>query len=89
MTMIGSTIRILGILIRDKDKENGCVQEILARYVNSIKTRLGIYEVEHAESYPYGLILIQVIGSEKDMDRFEKEIYAIEGVEIQHMFFKP
>ncbi|GAB7086679.1 hypothetical protein [Marinifilum fragile] len=87
--MIGSTIRIFGILIRDKDKENGCVQEILARYVNSIKTRLGIYEVEHVENYPYGLILIQVIGSEKDMDRFEKEIYAIEGVEIQHMFFKP
>jgi UTP-glucose-1-phosphate uridylyltransferase len=87
--MIKSAIRIFGILIRDKDKENGCVQEILARYVNSIKTRLGVYEVEHAESHPYGLILIQVIGSEEDMDRFEKEIYAIEGVEIQHMFFEP
>lgn len=87
--MIKSAIRIFGILIRDKDKENGCVQKILARYVNSIKTRLGIYEVEHAENHPYGLILIQVIGSEEDMERFEKEIYAIEGVEIQHMFFKP
>jgi hypothetical protein len=43
--MIKSAIRIFGILIRDKDKENGCVQEILARYVNSIKTSLGIYEV--------------------------------------------
>ena len=89
ITMIKSAIRIFGILIRDKEKESGCVQEILARYVNSIKTRLGIYEVEHSENHPYGLILIQVIGSEEEMERFEKEIYAIEGVEIQHMFFEP
>ena len=87
--MITSAIRIFGILIRDKQLENGCVQEILARYVNSIKTRLGIYEVEHKESHPYGLILIQVIGSEEEMERFEKEIYAIDGVEIQRMFFDP
>ena len=87
--MIASAIRIFGILIRDKEKENGCVQEILARYVNSIKTRLGVYDVEHRESHPYGLMLIQVIGSDEEMEQFEKEIYMIEGVEIQHMFFQP
>ncbi|MGQ1910490.1 hypothetical protein ACT3CE_11985 [Marinifilum sp. RC60d5] len=86
--MIGSTIRIFGILIRDKEKEKACVQQILARYVNSIKTRLGIYDIEHSESHPYGLILIQVVGTEKEMDQFEKEIYMIDGVEIQHMFFR-
>ncbi|RUT78654.1 hypothetical protein [Ancylomarina longa] len=86
--MISSTIRIFGILIRDKEKEDGCIQKILARYVNSIKTRLGIYDVEDRQNYPYGLIFIQVVGNEEDMNRFEKEIYMIEGVEIQHMFFQ-
>jgi hypothetical protein len=86
--MLTSTIRIFGILIRDKEKESGCVQEILGRYVNSIKTRFGIYDVEHRESHPHGLIVIQVIGDDEDMDQFEKEIYMIEGVEIQHMFFE-
>jgi len=84
-----SAIRIFGILIRDKDKEDGCLQEILVRYVNSIKTRLGVYNVEHQESHPYGLLLIQVIGSDLEMEQFEKEIYMIEGVEIQHMVFDP
>jgi len=43
--------------------------------------------VEDRENYPYGLILVQVVGKEEEMNRFEKEIYMIEGVEIQHMFF--
>ena len=84
-----SAIRIFGILIRDKEKEDGCLQKILVRYVDSIKTRLGVYDVEHQESHPYGLLIIQVIGSEEEMVRFEKEIYMIEGVEIQHMIFEP
>ncbi|MFA8435765.1 MAG: hypothetical protein ACEPOZ_14710 [Marinifilaceae bacterium] len=83
-----SAIRIFGILIRDKEVEAGCVQEILGRYSNSIKTRLGLHDVEHAQSHPHGLILIQVIGSDEEMDRFEKELYMIEGAEVQHMFFE-
>ncbi|MBI9057977.1 hypothetical protein L3049_13045 [Labilibaculum sp. DW002] len=83
-----SAIWIFGVLIRDKEKEDGCVQKILVRYADSIKTRLGLYDVEHRDSHPQGLLLIQVIGSEKEMDLFEKEIYMIEGVEIQHMMFE-
>ena len=83
-----AAIWIFGILIRDKKKEDGCVQKILAQYADSIKIRLGIYDVERRKSHPQGLLLIQVIGSEKEMEKFEKEIYMIEGVEIQHMMFE-
>lgn len=83
-----AAIWIFGVLIRDKEKEAGCVQEILVRYADSIKTRLGLYDVEHRASHPHGLLLIQVIGSEEEMELFEKEIYMIEGVEIQHMMFE-
>jgi len=83
-----STIRIFGVLIRDKAIEDNCVQEILGRYSSSIKTRLGLHDVEHSHSHPHGLILIQVIGTGEEMDRFEKELYMIEGVEVQHMFFE-
>lgn len=86
--MKASAIRIFGILIRDKEKEDGCVQNILSKYANCIKTRLGVYDVEHRSSHPHGLILIQVVGSDKEMEQFEKEIYMIEGVEIQHMIFE-
>lgn len=81
-------IRIFGILIRNKKREGGCVQEILARYSPSIKTRLGIHDVEHTQSYPHGLIIIQIIGSDDLIERFEKELYMIEGIEVQHMFFE-
>lgn len=83
-----AAIWIFGILIVDKEKENGCVQKILIQYADSIKTRLGLYDVEHQKSYPHGLLLIQVVGSENEMKQFEKEIYMIEGVEIQHMMFE-
>ncbi|BAX80949.1 hypothetical protein [Labilibaculum antarcticum] len=84
-----SAIWIFGVLIHDKEKEDGCVQKILVRYADSIKTRLDLFNVEHWEGHPHGLLLIQVIGSEEEMDLFEKEIYMIEGVEIQHMMFEP
>lgn len=82
------SIRIFGILIRNKEREGGCVQEILARYSPYIKTRLGIHDVEHTQSYPHGLIIIQLIGTDEVIDRFEKELYIIEGIEVQHMFFE-
>lgn len=83
-----STIRIFGILIRDRGVEAGCVQEILTRYADSIKTRLGLHDVEQSSAHPHGLILIQLIGSGEETDRFEKELYMIEGIEVQHMIFE-
>ncbi len=84
-----SAIWIFGVLIHDKEKEDGCVQKILVRYADSIKTRLDLFDVEHWDSHPLGLLLIQVVGSKEEMELFEKEIYMIEGVEIQHMMFEP
>jgi len=81
-------IRILGVLITDRQKEAGKVQEVLTKYGCSIKTRLGLHEVSDLCSTS-GLIIIELAGAsaDMDMDKLEKELKIIGGIQTQRMIF--
>ncbi len=79
--------RILGILITDRKKEAGKVQNVLTKYGCSIKTRLGLHEVSDDVCSTSGLLLLELTGNLSEMDKLEKELVAIAGTQTQKMIF--
>ena len=80
-------IIILGILITDRQKEAGKVQNVLTKYGCSIKTRLGLHEVTDDVCSTSGLLLLELIGDISEMDKLENELVVIEGTQTQKMIF--
>ncbi|MCX6240637.1 MAG: hypothetical protein NTX43_02375 [Bacteroidetes bacterium] len=81
-------IRIIGLLISDRIKEAGRVQELLTEYACLIKSRLGFHEVSEDVCSRIGVILLQLVGDPEEFERFEEKLKEIGGVEVQHMIFK-
>jgi hypothetical protein len=79
--------RILGILITDRKKEAGKVQNILTKYGCSIKTRLGLHEATDDVCSTSGLLLLELTGDVSEMDKLENELVAVEGTQTQKMIF--
>ncbi len=81
-------IRILGVLITDRQKEAGKVQTLLTKFGCSIKTRLGLHEVTDNLCSSSGLIILELTGEIAEMDKLEKELKTIGGIQSQRMIFK-
>ena len=80
-------IRIIGLLITDRIKEAGRVQELLTRHAGLIRSRLGFHEVSEDVCSRTGVIVLQLSGEPERFDRFEEELREIGGVEVRHMVF--
>ena len=80
-------LRIIGLLITDRIKEAGKVQEALTKYAFIIKSRLGFHEVSEDKCSRVGFILLQVVGTAEDFEDFLKDLGEIGGVEVQQMVF--
>lgn len=79
--------RILGILITDRQKEAGKVQNVLTKYGCSIKTRLGLHEASDNVCSTSGLLLLELTGDVSEMNKLEAELVAVEGSQTQKMIF--
>lgn len=84
---MGKETRILGVLITDRKKEAGKVQQVLTKYGCSIKTRLGLHEVTDDLCSTSGLLLLELTGDISEMEKLEKELTAIDGTQTQKMIF--
>lgn len=80
-------LRIIGLLITDRIKEAGKVQESLTKHAFIIKSRLGFHEVSDSICSRVGFIVLQVVGTGEDFESFLKELGGIGGVEVQQMIF--
>ncbi|MFO7924805.1 MAG: hypothetical protein R6U58_14060 [Bacteroidales bacterium] len=80
-------IRILGVLITNREKEAGNVQSLLTKFGCSIKTRLGLHEISTDLCSPCGLILLELLGDTSEMDKLEKELDQLSGVQLRKMVF--
>ena len=80
-------IRILGVIINDRQKEAGKVQSVLTEFGCSIKTRLGLHEVSNELCSSSGLLLLELTGEVSQMDKLENELKKIEGTQTQRMIF--
>ncbi len=76
---------IFGIKLLNRMDNATDFQAIISKFGCSIKTRIGLHEVSDGICSPSGVILIEFIGS--DANDFEKELKALNDIEIQKMVF--
>ena len=78
---------VLGLHLTDRMKEAAKVQEILSQYGCSIRTRIGLHDVNPQYCSPSGVILLEMYGDEGPIDDMADKLAAVEGVELQRMEF--
>ena len=79
---------ILGIQITNRMTKAPEVQKLFTKYGCNIKTRLGLHDVTDDACSPSGLVLLEMFGREQEILQMEKELKAIDGINIQKMIFE-
>jgi hypothetical protein len=79
--------RIVGVHITDRATHAGEVQAILSKYGKNIRTRLGLHEISEDTASPNGLIILEAVGSNAEIDALSDELRRLKGVQVQSMFF--
>lgn len=83
-----NSITIMGILVDEKQHNAQSLQKIFTKYGCSIKTRLGLNELESNCKENAGLILLELTGNPDEYDRLQNELLQMDGIEVQRMNFK-
>jgi hypothetical protein len=80
------SLRIVGILVEKKERETILsIQKTLTSYGCVIRTRLGVNEEFIGE--PAGLIIIELVGDEIQMDLLENDLQKIPKVILRKIVF--
>ncbi len=79
---------ILGVLLKKRTVTSTEFQSILSKYGCSIKTRVGIHQATDGVCSPDGVILLDIIGEDSELNTLEAELKAIDGAEVQKMVFE-
>jgi len=80
-------IRILGLHVTNRVSDAVIIQDILTKFGCSIKTRLGLHEVDEKKCSSCGIILLELTGEEVECDKLESELRKVKGLDIQKMTF--
>ncbi len=78
---------ILGVHIHDRVNQAPDIQKVFTEYGCTIKTRLGLHEVDDQFCAVTGLIVLELTGEEARFEELESKLNAFEGVEVQRMTF--
>ena len=81
-------VRILGVMINDPSQGADKIQNILTKYGCSIRTRLGIHDIDEEYARETGLMLLELLGDMQECLRLENELLELDGVEVQKMVFR-
>ncbi len=78
---------ILGVQLNNRTKIAQEFQEVVTKYGCSIKTRIGLHTADNDFCSPNGLILLQLVGDQKEKSDLENAINGIDGAQVQKMTF--
>jgi NADPH-dependent 2,4-dienoyl-CoA reductase/sulfur reductase-like enzyme len=81
-------VRILGVMINDPTKGAEKIQSILTKYGCTIRTRLGLHDIDENYATETGLMLLELRGEMEEYLRLENELLSLDGVEVQKMVFR-
>jgi hypothetical protein len=79
---------VLGIMVTNRVENAQQVQKILTEFGCSIKTRLGLHEVNENLCSTSGLLLLELFGDEGACVELEKQLRAVTGLQVQKMIFE-
>jgi hypothetical protein len=85
---MSSETRILGILVKNRQQNSIKVQDTFTKFGCCIRTRLGINISRDYNVNDAGLILLELTGDNKEMQKLEDSLKMIESVEVQKMVFE-
>ena len=77
---------IIGIKLPNRLENAALLQTILTNYGCSIRTRIGLHNLDYSTCYPDGIILIDVIDNPTAV-KLEVELSEIDDIELQKMVF--
>jgi hypothetical protein len=80
-------IVILGILIGNEVVDIVSFQQLLTKYGNVIRTRLGLHENHYELPNIKGLLVLELAGDAAEIASFEQSIGKIFGIQVQKMVF--
>lgn len=80
-------IRLLGVLIKKRQNAAPQVQEVLTEFGCIIKTRLGMHEATNDKCAPHGLVILELTGSNEEMQKIEQALNTIPDVEAKNIRF--
>lgn len=78
-------VNIMGVTINLRTAHAPVVQEILTRYGCIIKTRLGLHETDEKTCSEQGIVLLQLTGSDEEIEKLRDELIDISGVNVNTM----
>lgn len=79
---------ILGVKVPAQSPHTIEIQNTLLKYGGLIKTRLGLHNGGDDESKPFGILLLEMYGEEREIALFEADLLKHPEVEVQKMYFK-
>lgn len=85
--MMNKETWILGIKMNDRVEKVAEVQSTLTKFGCSIKTRLGLHDINETGALTEGLIILELTGNPGEFFKLENELLEIEGVEVRKMIF--
>ena len=86
--MSSKDIWILGVHLSDRSGEAEKVQAVLTKFGCSIRTRLGLHQVQDEFCSKAGLILLELTGDTNEFMKLENALLEIEGLEVKKMIFR-
>ncbi|MEZ4599239.1 MAG: hypothetical protein R2940_05575 [Syntrophotaleaceae bacterium] len=85
--MVNGKQVIIGVYLKDRQKEATEVQKYLTDYGCYIAARIGLHEVTGNFCAGYGLLLLHMFGEEKFANELVGVLNAIQGVEAKKLVF--
>jgi hypothetical protein len=79
---------ILGVHVKSRAKTAGNIQKILTEFGCSIKTRIGLHDVTPDSCSPSGVILLELVGEDAEIQKLAQKLGAVPGVEAKLMVFE-
>ena len=82
-------ITVLGIKVNNREAAALQLQKVFTNYGCTIKTRLGLHNLDHDHDSCEGcaLIILELIGIEEECLRLEHELNSIDGIIVKKMEF--
>ena len=77
---------ILGVHVTDRLRDAAAVQRLLTEYGGSIKTRLGLHDIETGTPGPQGLLLLELVDGDA-CAALSGRLKVLAGLDVQQMVF--
>lgn len=78
---------ILGIHSPNRLAQSSAIQSLLTEFGCSIRTRIGLHEVQDGVCAMDGVILLELVGEPVDCEKLCEKLSRIHGVQVQKMIF--